>query len=179
MLRADPVETGGPEHCPHQPHRLVLHIDAEPRADEARTVQIHSGKARDDTRAREVGAGKPRRLTGQGRRQSRRDDGAKYAGTAKIGAGEIGPHDPREVEACCVQIRSRKIGADQLRAVKIGAGQDRALEIDRQAREEANHAAEFAEQSPFPSDAEIQKDVYYEVDHQTEAAKYGTYFFNT
>lgn len=52
-------------------------------------------------------------------------------------------------------------------------------EIDRQAREEANHAAEFAEQSPFPSDSEIQKDVYYEVDHQTEAARHGTYFFNT
>ena len=75
-------------------------------------------------------------------------------------------HDP-------IQIWRRHLEADGL---ITEADYD---EIDRQAREEANHAAEFAEQSPFPSEADLQKDVYYEVDHQTEAAKQGTYFFNT
>jgi pyruvate dehydrogenase E1 component alpha subunit len=52
-------------------------------------------------------------------------------------------------------------------------------EIDQQSKAEANKAVEFAEQSPFPTTEDIQKDVYYEVDHQTEAAKHGTYFFNS
>jgi pyruvate dehydrogenase E1 component alpha subunit len=52
-------------------------------------------------------------------------------------------------------------------------------EIDRQAKYEANQAVQFAEESPVPAEADIMKDVYYEVDHQTEAAKQGTHFFNS
>ena len=52
-------------------------------------------------------------------------------------------------------------------------------EIDRQAKEEANNAVKFAEESPFPEDSDILTDVYWEVDNHSEAAKYGSYFFNT
>jgi pyruvate dehydrogenase E1 component alpha subunit len=50
-------------------------------------------------------------------------------------------------------------------------------EIDTQAKEEANRAVQFAEESPFPEESDLTRDVYWEVDNQTDAAKQGTYFF--
>jgi pyruvate dehydrogenase E1 component alpha subunit len=52
-------------------------------------------------------------------------------------------------------------------------------EIDFQAKEETNEAVKFAEESPILPESEIMSDVYWEVDHQTEAAKQGRYFFNS
>jgi pyruvate dehydrogenase E1 component alpha subunit len=52
-------------------------------------------------------------------------------------------------------------------------------EIDFQAKEETNEAVKFAEESPILSENEIMSDVYWEVDHQTDAAKQGRYFFNS
>jgi pyruvate dehydrogenase E1 component alpha subunit len=52
-------------------------------------------------------------------------------------------------------------------------------EIDFQAKEETNEAVKFAEESPFPDEKEILGDVYWNVDHQTDAAKQGRYFFNS
>jgi pyruvate dehydrogenase E1 component alpha subunit len=50
-------------------------------------------------------------------------------------------------------------------------------EIDSQSKEEATRAVQFAEESPFPEESDMQRDVYWEVDHQSDAAKHGTYFF--
>ena len=52
-------------------------------------------------------------------------------------------------------------------------------DIDVQAKEETNEAVKFAEESPFPQESEIVTDVYWEVDHKTDAAKHGRYFFNS
>jgi pyruvate dehydrogenase E1 component alpha subunit len=52
-------------------------------------------------------------------------------------------------------------------------------ELDVQAKEETNEAVKFAEESPFPEENEILSDVYWNVDHQTDAAKQGRYFFNS
>jgi pyruvate dehydrogenase E1 component alpha subunit len=52
-------------------------------------------------------------------------------------------------------------------------------EIDKAAKEEANAAVAFAEESPLPEERDILTDVYWEVDHQTDAAKNGSHFFNT
>jgi pyruvate dehydrogenase E1 component alpha subunit len=52
-------------------------------------------------------------------------------------------------------------------------------EIDKAAKEEANAAVAFAEESPFPQESDILTDVYWEVDNQTEAAKHGSHFFNS
>jgi len=52
-------------------------------------------------------------------------------------------------------------------------------ELDVQAKEETNEAVKFAEESPFPEENQILSDVYWNVDHQTEAAKQGRYFFNS
>jgi pyruvate dehydrogenase E1 component alpha subunit len=52
-------------------------------------------------------------------------------------------------------------------------------EIDKAAKEEANAAVAFAEESPLPEESDLLTDVYWEVDHRTDAAKNGSYFFNT
>jgi pyruvate dehydrogenase E1 component alpha subunit len=52
-------------------------------------------------------------------------------------------------------------------------------EIDFQVKEETNAAVKFAEESPILPESEIMSDVYWEVDHQTDAAKQGRYFFNS
>jgi pyruvate dehydrogenase E1 component alpha subunit len=50
--------------------------------------------------------------------------------------------------------------------------------IDGDARSEADVAAEFAEASPFPNVADIQKDVYWEADNPSQRASSGRLFFN-
>lgn len=56
--------------------------------------------------------------------------------------------------------------------------EEQAGHIDREARDEAVAAGKFAEESPFPLEADIFSDVYYEVDHGTEAGRTGKHFFN-
>lgn len=55
---------------------------------------------------------------------------------------------------------------------------DRIKEIDDAAKEEADESAKFAEKSPYPEEADITQDVYWEEDNRTDdtAAK-GTIFF--
>jgi len=56
--------------------------------------------------------------------------------------------------------------------------EEEAARIDREAKAEADAAARFADESPFPREADIYSDVYYEVDHQTESGRRGRHFFN-
>ena len=51
-------------------------------------------------------------------------------------------------------------------------------QIDQEARAEADHAAEFAEASPFPTVEDIQKDVYWEADNPAERKSGGRLFFD-
>lgn len=53
-----------------------------------------------------------------------------------------------------------------------------AHEMDLQAKHEAEAAVKFAEESAFPTEADILKDVYYEVDNATESGSRGKHFFN-
>ena len=67
----------------------------------------------------------------------------------------------------------------QKRLIEEGVIDDAAAEqIDREAKAEAEGATKFAEESPLPGAADIQKDVYWEVDNQTERGKRGKHFFN-
>jgi pyruvate dehydrogenase E1 component subunit alpha len=52
-------------------------------------------------------------------------------------------------------------------------------QIDADAKEETNQAVQFAEESPWPEEADILRNVYREVDEETEAAEHGRYFFNS
>ena len=56
--------------------------------------------------------------------------------------------------------------------------EEQAAAIDHEARAEAEAAARFADESPFPSEADIFADVYSEVDHPTGDGPHGTHFFN-
>jgi pyruvate dehydrogenase E1 component alpha subunit len=56
--------------------------------------------------------------------------------------------------------------------------EEAAKELDDKAKQEADAAAKFAEESPFPNPEDVFSDVYYEVDHQTEAGRQGKHFFN-
>ena len=51
-------------------------------------------------------------------------------------------------------------------------------EISDAAKGEAEASAQFAEESPLPTDANIFEDVYFEVDRQTEAGRTGKHFFH-
>ena len=50
--------------------------------------------------------------------------------------------------------------------------------IDTAARAEADNAADFAEASPYPTAADIQKDVYWESDNPAERKSQGRLFFD-
>jgi pyruvate dehydrogenase E1 component alpha subunit len=50
--------------------------------------------------------------------------------------------------------------------------------IDDSVRQEANESVRFADESPYPSEASITEDVYYEVDRHTQAGRTGRHFFN-
>jgi pyruvate dehydrogenase E1 component alpha subunit len=53
-----------------------------------------------------------------------------------------------------------------------------AEKIDSEVREEADISANFAEASPFPTTADLQKDVYWEADNPNERKSGGRLFFN-
>ncbi len=58
------------------------------------------------------------------------------------------------------------------------ASEDEHKKIDKEAQKEADASAEFAKSSPYPEPESIFEDVYWEVDHQTEAGQTGRHFFN-
>ena len=55
---------------------------------------------------------------------------------------------------------------------------EQADQIEKEAKAEAAAAIKFADESPAPTIEEIQQDVYWEVDHGTEAGRTGRHFFN-
>lgn len=56
--------------------------------------------------------------------------------------------------------------------------EDEAKRIDQEKKDEAEASAKFAEDSPVAPRSEIQTDVYWEVDNDTEGNLKGKYFFN-
>lgn len=52
------------------------------------------------------------------------------------------------------------------------------IAINKEAQTEAEASAEFAKSSDYPTPESIFEDVYWEVDHQTEAGQTGRHFFN-
>lgn len=58
------------------------------------------------------------------------------------------------------------------------ASEQEIAEIDAGAKSEASAAVKFAQESPFPEEADIFSDVYWEVDRQTAAGQTGRHFFN-
>ena len=55
---------------------------------------------------------------------------------------------------------------------------DISKQIRDEAKKETDASVQFAEESPFPEVSAITEDVYYEVDHNTEAGQTGRHFFH-
>ena len=51
--------------------------------------------------------------------------------------------------------------------------------IDKEVRKETDDSVKFADESPWPTEASITEDVYFEVDRQTQAGRTGRHFFNS
>jgi len=68
-------------------------------------------------------------------------------------------------------IFERQLAAEGVLAAEV------AERINKEARAEADLAAEFAEASPFPTAADIQSDVYWEADHPDQRTSGGRLFF--
>lgn len=56
--------------------------------------------------------------------------------------------------------------------------EDLAKQIDKEAKTEARASVKFAHESPVPTVEDISKDIYWEIDNNTESAQTGRYFFN-
>jgi pyruvate dehydrogenase E1 component alpha subunit len=102
----------------------------------------------------------------------------RYYGHSVADANAKKYRSPEEIEQYKTQHDPLRLWTQQL--INEGLiGDAEAEQIDSEAKEEANQAVQFAEDSPFPDESDIQKDVYWEIDNQSEASKQGTYFFNT
>ena len=82
------------------------------------------------------------------------------------------------------EIERYKQNHDPINAFKRRLIEERVLteeqfdQIEEAAKAEAEASAQFAEESPWPSEASITEDIYFEVDRQTEAGRTGKHFFN-
>jgi len=105
-------------------------------------------------------------------------DTYRYYGHSVADAKHKGGYRPEE------EIETYKRDHDPIQLFKKRLIEERVLteeqftEISEAAKAEAEASAQFAEESPLPSDASIFEDVYYEVDRQTEAGRTGKHFFN-
>jgi pyruvate dehydrogenase E1 component alpha subunit len=102
----------------------------------------------------------------------------RYYGHSVADANAKKYRTPEEIETYKTQHDPLRLWTQRLLDEAV-ITQDDVDEIDREAKEEINAAVQFAEESPFPEEREILNDVYWEVDHQTDAAKSGRYFFNS
>ncbi len=105
-------------------------------------------------------------------------DTYRYYGHSVADAKHKGGYRPEE------EIETYKRDHDPIQLFKKRLIEERIIteeqftEISDAAKAEAEASAQFAEESPIPSDASIFEDVYFEVDRQTEAGRTGKHFFN-
>ncbi len=93
-------------------------------------------------------------------------------------------HDTQDGYRCQQELERYKTHHDPINVFKdqlISEGvlsEEQFEQIDDAAKAEAEASAVFADESPWPSEASIQEDVYFEVDRQTQAGRTGRHFFN-
>ena len=105
-------------------------------------------------------------------------DTYRYYGHSVADAKHKGGYRPEE------EIETYKRDHDPIQLFKKRLIEERVIteeqftEISEAAKAEAEASAQFADESPIPTDASIFEDVYFEVDRQTEAGRTGKHFFN-
>ncbi len=101
----------------------------------------------------------------------------RYYGHSVADANTKKYRTPEEIEQYKSEHDPLRLWQQQLVAEGV-ITDEAAAALEKEAKAEADGAARFAEESPFPSEAEIFSDIYYEVDHQTESGRRGKHFFN-
>jgi pyruvate dehydrogenase E1 component subunit alpha len=102
----------------------------------------------------------------------------RYYGHSVADANAKKYRTPEEIEAYKTKHDPLRVFTQHL----LGEGiitEEGVEQIDTDAKEETNLAVQFAEESPLPEEEDILRDVYREVDEETEAAEHGRYFFNS
>jgi pyruvate dehydrogenase E1 component alpha subunit len=102
----------------------------------------------------------------------------RYYGHSVADANAKKYRTPEEIEAYKTKHDPLRLWTQHLLDEGIISEQE-VEQIDVDAKEEANQAVQFAEESPWPEEGDILHAVYREVDEKTEAAAHGRYFFNT
>ena len=100
----------------------------------------------------------------------------RYYGHSVADANAKKYRSPEEIEKYKTEFDPITLWEKQLLAEKVITEEGIAA-IDAAAKAEAAAAAEFGINSPWPSEESIFEDIYFEVDHQTEAGKTGRHFF--
>ena len=101
----------------------------------------------------------------------------RYRGHSVADANHEKYRTKKEIE----EYKKHKDPINVLKAQLLADGtltEDSVKEINTEKKAEAEAAAQFAEGSPFAPRSEIQTDVYWEVDNDTDGKLKGTYFFN-
>ena len=80
-------------------------------------------------------------------------------------------------------MRATGLGATEMRMLQLlkegVITEDSYHALDQGAKDEAADSLKFADESPWPTEASITEDVYFEVDRQTQAGRTGRHFFNS
>jgi pyruvate dehydrogenase E1 component alpha subunit len=101
----------------------------------------------------------------------------RYYGHSVADANTKKYRTPEEIERYKKEFDPITLWENQLLSEKV-ITKEEIENIDSEAKTEAAAAVAFAEASPWPSEESIFQDIYYEVDHQTDAGQTGRHFFS-
>lgn len=101
----------------------------------------------------------------------------RYYGHSVADANAKKYRSPEEIEKYKTEFDPITIWQNQLLSEKV-ITEEGIAKIDTEAKAEAAAAAEFGIASPWPAEESIFEDIYYEVDHKTEAGQTGRHFFS-
>ena len=101
----------------------------------------------------------------------------RYYGHSVADANTKKYRSPEEIERYKTEFDPITLWEKQLLSEQV-ITEEGIAKIDAEAKAEAAAAADFGITSPWPAEETIFQDIYYEVDHQTEAGRTGRHFFS-
>lgn len=101
----------------------------------------------------------------------------RYYGHSVADANAKKYRAPEEIEKYKTEFDPITLWQNQLLSEKV-ITEEGIAKIDAEAKAEAAAAAEFGIASPWPAEESIFEDIYYEVDHKTDAGQTGRHFFS-
>ena len=101
----------------------------------------------------------------------------RYYGHSVADANAKKYRAPEEIEKYKTEFDPITLWQNQLLSEKV-ITEEGIAKIDAETKAEAAAAAEFGIASPWPAEESIFEDIYYEVDHKTDAGQTGRHFFS-